>query len=279
MDRYAVIGHPVEHSLSPKIHRLFARQTNQALTYEKLPAPEDGFVTVAEEFFAAGGRGLNVTAPFKSVAARWVDESDEVASAAGAVNTIAASSGRCLGYNTDGVGLTTDLRENVGCPIEGKALLILGAGGAVKGIIRSLLALQPRSLTLANRTVENAHALIDELRSADSSVEIECCALGATSGAFDVVVNGTSAGLAGEGALVAESAVQGAFCYDLLYSVQVGVQTPFCAWAAGVGAAKVSDGLGMLVEQAAEAFRIWRAVRPATAPVIAELIGDGSGGE
>ncbi|MCZ6712279.1 MAG: shikimate dehydrogenase [Gammaproteobacteria bacterium] len=273
MDRYAVIGQPVAHSLSPNIHRLFAEQTDQDLTYDKLPAPVDGFAAAAEAFFASGGNGLNVTVPFKSVAARWVDELDKVASAAGAVNTIVTQSGRSRGYNTDGVGLTRDLCDNLGWEIGDKSLLVLGAGGAVRGIIRSLLSLQPRSLTLANRTVETAQSLIAELRNLHSNVEVEFCALDATDAGYDLVVNGTSAGLSGEGALVVERTVQGAFCYDLVYSAQAGVQTPFCAWASDVGAAGVSDGLGMLVEQAAQAFYLWRGVRPETAPVIAELRG------
>ncbi|MFP6814613.1 MAG: shikimate dehydrogenase [Pseudomonadales bacterium] len=273
MDRYAVIGQPVAHSLSPTIHRLFAEQTDQDLTYDKMSAPVDGFAPAAEEFFAAGGKGLNVTLPFKSMAAQWVDELDVVASAAGAVNTIVAGSGCRRGYNTDGVGLTTDLCDNLGVDIAGKSLLLLGAGGAVRGIVRSLLALQPRALTVANRTVETAQSLIGELQSLASSVEIEFRALDATDDDYDVVVNGTSAGLSGEGAVVVERSVHGAFCYDLVYSAKAGAQTPFCAWASAVGAAGVSDGLGMLVEQAAEAFHLWRGVRPKTAPVIAELKG------
>lgn len=271
MDRYAVIGHPVEHSLSPKIHGLFARQTSQTLTYDKLPAPADGFVAVAEHFFAAGGKGLNVTLPFKGVAADWVQERDAAAEAAGAVNTIAVRSGRYLGYNTDGVGLIRDLRDNEGCVIAGKVLLVLGAGGAVNGVIRPLLGLLPASLTLANRSAEKAQALTDMLRSTGNDVEVHGCGLDELHGQYDVVINATSAGLSGRGDLVAESAVRGAFCYDLLYASQPGTMTPFCRWAASVGAAQACDGLGMLVEQAAEAFSIWRGVRPATAPVLAEL--------
>ncbi len=271
MDRYAVIGHPVEHSLSPQIHRLFAQQTGQQLSYDKLPAPVDGFRQVAEAFFAAGGKGLNVTVPFKSLAAEWVDTRDPAAAAAAAVNTIALESGRRVGYNTDGVGLTVDLCRNHGCAIAGKDLLVLGAGGAIKGILRPLLALQPRSLTIANRTAAKARRLIDELHADGFTVALDSCGLDALRGRYDVVVNGTSAGLSGEGALIAESAVRGAFCYDLLYSAHAGVPTPFCRWAEQAGAAQVSDGLGMLVEQAAEAFFIWRAVRPATGPVLAEL--------
>lgn len=283
MDRYAVIGQPVEHSLSPKIHQAFARQTNQTLRYDRLPAPADDFTAVAEAFFAAGGKGLNVTVPFKSVAAGWVDACDPASAAAGAVNTIALESGRFLGYNTDGVGFVTDLCENQGCSVSGKALLVLGAGGAAKGIIRPLLNLRPASLTLANRTQATARTLADEVRAAASGVAIESCGLdgallaegGADDGAYDVVVNATSAGLSGEGGLVRDSVARGAFCYDLLYSTQRGAPTPFCAWAARAGAGQVSDGIGMLVEQAAESFRIWRGVRPATAGVLAELRGDG----
>ena len=276
MDRYAVIGNPVEHSLSPQIHNLFAEHTNQSLSYCKLPAPPDGFAAVVEEFFAAGGQGLNVTLPFKGVAAQWVDERDAAADAAGVVNTIAIESGRRVGYNTDGVGLMTDLCENHRCTVVGRKLLVLGAGGAVKGIIRPLLAALPQSVTFANRSVEKAHALTEELRREGVRTGLDCCALEATRGRYDVVINGTSAGLSGHGALIAEAAVRDAVCYDLVYSTQSGVQTPFCAWASKAGAAHVYDGLGMLVEQAAEAFRIWRGILPPTAPVLALLNGDGS---
>lgn len=274
MDRYAVIGNPVEHSLSPTIHGLFARQTGQQMSYEKLPADE--FRSAADAFFAGGGRGLNVTVPFKSDAASWVNETDEAARAAGAVNTIALRDGRYRGFNTDGTGLVTDLCENESCPVKGMKVLVLGAGGVVKGVVRPLLDLAPRSLTVANRTPGKARALgdqlADELRAEGSDVAVSGCGLDETdAAAYDLVINGTSAGLAGEGALIAPAAVRGAFCYDLLYSADPGVDTPFCAWAAGAGAAKVCDGLGMLVEQAAAAFAIWRGTRPDTAAVLAEL--------
>jgi shikimate dehydrogenase len=271
MDRYAVIGQPVAHSLSPTIHRLFAEQTGQTLSYDKLPAPADDFAGVAEEFFAAGGQGLNVTVPFKSTAAHWVHTLDSAAQAAGAVNTIAVKSGRFRGYNTDGVGLTTDLGGNHGCEIAGKAVLVLGAGGAVKGVARPLMALGPRTLTIANRTVQSAQALAAQLSDDDQGVEVIGCGLNEPTGGYDVVINGTSAGLEGQGAILAESAVRGAFCYDMLYKAGRDTQTPFCSWALDAGAMGVCDGLGMLVEQAAEAFWIWRGVRPETAPVLERL--------
>lgn len=273
MDRYAVIGNPVEHSLSPKIHGLFAGQTDQQMSYQKLPAEE--FSGAAESFFAGGGKGLNVTVPFKSDAAAWVDETDEAARAAGAVNTIALRDGRYRGYNTDGTGLITDLRENEKCMVKEMNVLVLGAGGAVKGVVRPLLGLAPRSLTLANRNPSKARTLADALRAEGTEVAISGCGLDEIQREYHVVINGTSAGLAGEGALIAPAAVRGAFCYDLLYSAEPGVDTPFCAWAAAAGAAKACDGLGMLVEQAAAAFAIWRGVRPDTVPVLAQLRNSG----
>lgn len=270
-DRYAVIGHPVEHSLSPTIHAMFAEQTGQRLEYVKLPAPRDGFAVTASDFFASGGSGLNVTVPFKQEAAAWVDVLDRAAREAGAVNTIALESGGTKGFNTDGVGLVRDLTTNHGISIADARVLVVGAGGATQGVLRPLLALGPRALTVANRTVEKAVALVESLGSAAGVVEVFACAPEAATGPFEVVVNATSAGLEGFGEVVSGDAVAGAVCYDMVYSTGPGSATAFCDWALRAGAIKALDGLGMLVEQAAEAFLIWRGVRPDTVAVIDAL--------
>lgn len=270
-DRYAVIGHPVAHSLSPDIHAMFAKQTGQHLEYVKLPAPIDGFVETASEFFASGGSGLNVTVPFKQEAAAWVDALDRAAHEAGAVNTVTNESGRTKGFNTDGVGLVRDLTVNHAIAIADARVLIVGAGGAAQGVVRPLLALGPRALTVANRTVSKAAALLASLGSAGQGVELSACAPEAAGGGFDVVINATSAGLDGQGRVVPGNSVAGALCYDMVYRTGPGSRTAFCEWALLAGAQDAFDGLGMLVEQAAEAFLIWRGVRPQTAPVIDAL--------
>ena len=260
-DLYAVIGHPVAHSLSPRIHAEFAAATGQALRYDAIDA--ERFAPAAEQFFAAGGRGLNVTVPFKADAWGWVDERDAAAASSGAVNTIVVRGNRTRGCNTDGLGLARDLAANLGWPVAGARTLVIGAGGAARGIVAALLDAGAADLTIANRTRAKAEAL-------GRAFGIAACGIDEVEGAWDLVLNGTSAGLAGEGALVAPAAVAGARCYDLLYA-QRG-QTPFCRWAAASGARAVRDGLGMLVEQAAEAFCLWRKVRPDTADVLAALL-------
>jgi shikimate dehydrogenase len=295
MDRYAVIGNPVAHSLSPRIHGLFAEQTGQALVYEQLLAPLDGFSDTAQRFFREGGSGLNVTVPFKSQAADWVTELDDSAAAAQAVNTIALSRPdgaretgsadrvdapqpdaatmvarrlRTVGFNTDGAGLVRDLIMNHQLHIEGKRILVLGAGGAVQGVLRPLLAERPAELCIANRTAEKAQqlalALNREALCAEADVRVTGLGLDALKGGFDIVISGTSAGLSGDRASVPAPVVRGAFCYDMIY----GAQTDFCRWAEANGARGVTDGIGMLVEQAALAFDIWRGVAPETAPVL-----------
>ncbi len=270
-DRYAVIGHPVEHSLSPTIHAMFAEQTGQHLEYAKLLAPRDGFARTAGDFFAVGGRGLNVTVPFKQEAAAWVDRLVGAAREAGAVNTISIEAGETKGFNTDGLGLVRDLTENHGIAISGARVLMVGAGGATQGVVRPLIALGPAALTVANRTVSKAQALVESLSPAAGSSSVAACAPEAVGGPFDLVINATSAGLEGHGEVVPAEAVVDAVCYDMVYSTGPGARTAFCDWALGAGAADAIDGLGMLVEQAAEAFLIWRGVRPDTAPVIDSL--------
>ncbi len=272
--RYAVIGHPVTHSLSPAIHHYFATQQQQALTYVRLPAALDEFEVVAQKFFAEGGQGLNVTLPFKPQAARWVDRLDPAATAAAAVNTILRSeSGVLSGFNTDGLGLVRDLSHNLGWPLADANLLLLGAGGAARGVLRPLLNAGVEQVTVANRTKLRAQQLVAELAPADAGV----CALGLDelSEPFDVIINASSASLVGEGQLVQAAVVAGGRCYDMFYagggssSAAAGHPTAFCAWAEHAGATAVSDGFGMLIEQAAAAFFLWRGLRPDTRELIA----------
>ncbi len=259
MDRYAVIGYPVEHSLSPEIHAAFARQTGADIRYDKLAAPEDGFEDAASAFFRAGGLGLNVTLPFKEAAAAWVDDLDRTAHC-GAVNTIALRAGRRVGYNTDGVGLVRDLRAHH-CALAGRRILVLGAGGAVRGILGALMEAGADSIALVNRSRARAEALAGEH---DTRVRVLPAPAMADVHGFDLVINGTSAGLdpAAESwaALLDSALLQAVTCYDLSYNRQG--RTAFCEWAGRLGAARVIDGLGMLVEQAAAAFAIWRGVAP-----------------
>jgi len=262
-DQYAVIGNPVTHSLSPMIHAEFARATGEDLTYGTLEAPIDGFAQAARRFLATG-RGLNVTLPFKLDAWRWVDRHDAYADAAGAVNTIVPAADGWLGCNTDGLGLMGDLTKHLRWQVAGARTLILGAGGAVQGVVGALSEARAEGRVIANRTVAKAESLARRFG-------VRACSLDDVGDGWDLIVNGTSAGLAGTGGLIAGDAVTGACCYDMLYSRDGA--TPFCAWAKAQGARAVADGLGMLVEQAAQAFYLWRGVRPHTAPVLAAIRG------
>jgi shikimate dehydrogenase len=298
MDRYVVIGNPVQHSRSPQIHAEFARQTGQHLDYGRLLAPLDGFESTTREFFAAGGAGANVTVPFKEQAARWVDRLDASARLAGAANTIVvtnavdanalkanpidanpvkANTDACsarVGYNTDGIGLVRDLEINLGWPLMGQRILLLGAGGAARGALLPLLARAPARLVVANRTVSRAQALCAEfaahlaaLPAATPAETLDAQAFTTLSGGFDIIINATSAGLSGGVPEIARDVAAGARCYDMVY----GATTPFTRWAEASGAMATADGMGMLVEQAAEAFWLWRGVRPETRPVLAQL--------
>ncbi|MQT84081.1 shikimate dehydrogenase [Pseudomonas sp. FSL R10-2964] len=267
MDRYVVFGNPIAHSKSPVLHRLFAEQTGQAMQYDTLLAPLDDFAGCATEFFLQG-RGANVTVPFKEDAYRLADQLTARAQRAGAVNTLSKlADGVLLGDNTDGAGLVRDLTVNAGFSLKGKRVLILGAGGAVRGALEPLLAEGPASVTIANRTVEKAE-LLAELFSDLGPV--------AASGfdwlhePVDLIINATSASLSGELPPIASSLIEPGktLCYDMMYGKE---PTPFCVWTSGHGAGQVMDGLGMLAEQAAEAFYLWRGVRPDTAPALAEL--------
>ena len=267
IDQYAVVGNPVDHSLSPRIHARFAAQTGEPVAYGRLLAPLDGFRQTVERFFAEGGRGLNVTVPFKIEAAAWVDELDPQARLAGAVNTIRADQGRYRGFNTDGTGLIRDIERNQGQALRGCRILLVGAGGAARGVTGPLLDTEPAELVVANRTPDKAQALVAGFDRHLAAARLRASGLANLAGGFDVVINATSAGLGGAVAAIPVAAVRDAFCYDMIY----GGTTAFCEFARAGGARRAVDGIGMLVEQAAEAFRIWRGVLPDTAALLVEL--------
>lgn len=263
--RYVLIGNPVAHSLSPRIHGLFARAAGHDVCYETLLAT--AFRPAAERFFAAADSGgANVTLPFKEDAYAWTLAQGTVtanAAAAGAVNAIVATPAGPRGDNTDGVGLLRDLTENLGVGVAGKAVLVLGAGGAVRGVLGPLLGAKPRRLTLANRTASRAEAL------AAAFDGVEAVPLAGLGAGHDVVINATSAEARGESLALGDAVVEGAFCYDMFY--RLGAETAFCGWCSRHGAARTADGLGMLIEQAAESYLLWHGVRPDTASVAAAL--------
>lgn len=268
--RFAVVGNPIKHSRSPLIHSAFARQCDVRLEYRALRVELGDFPRAARAFFAAGGAGLNVTVPFKEEAAELADELTPRARQAGAVNTLwPDESGALRGDTTDGVGLVRDMMANLGWRVQGARVLVLGAGGAVRGVLEPLLREAPSEIHIANRTVSRAETLAEEF-----------AALGSLSAGgyddlagreFDLIINASSAGLGGEApSLPASVMTERSCCYDLLYGAE---PTPFMRWAAHHAAWAVSDGLGMLVEQAAEAFYVWHRFRPETGPVIQELRG------
>ena len=267
-DRYAVLGHPISHSRSPWIHARFAAQTKQAMSYEAIDVEPAQFAPVVREFFAGGGRGLNITLPHKVAAVALAKQQSEAARAAGAVNTLwPDATGQLCADNTDGVGLARDLGVNLGIELSGRRLLLLGAGGAARGIMTALLNPAPAELIIANRTRSRAEELAAKF---SGTVPVRAVALGELSApAFDLIINATSASLAGEAlALSPQLLSRDSVCYDLAY--QDG-GTMFTLWARAHGVRHVYGGIGMLIEQAAEAFRLWRGVRPDTAPLLAEL--------
>lgn len=271
MDRYAVIGNPIAHSKSPLIHAAFARQTGQDLSYEALLGPLDGFAATVRAFQAAGGRGMNVTVPFKLEAHALASEHSPRAEAAGAVNTLAfRPDGTIFGDNTDGAGLVRDLVANLGCPLAGRAVLLLGAGGAARGVVLPLLGAGPARLVIANRTPGKAEELVRQLAPEAGPSAMAPSSFAALAGqAFDLVINATSASLGDEAPPLPPGLyAPGALAYDMMYGKG---DTPFLAAARADGAARLADGLGMLVEQAAESFLLWRGLRPDTAPVLAAL--------
>lgn len=266
-DRYAVIGNPVAHSKSPEIHARFAAQTGQHLIYERLLAPLDGFAATVRDFIAQGGKGLNVTVPFKLGAFEIATTQTERAQQAGAVNTLRFDGETILGDNTDGVGLVNDIVANAGTPLKRKRILLLGAGGAVRGVIQPLLDQGPAELVIANRTFGKAVELA-KLFSTGTAAPVRAASFIDLRDAFDLVINGTSAGLTDDMPEVPASIFAlGTLAYDMVYGKQ---PTRFLRFAQGQGAS-VRDGLGMLVEQAAESFFVWRGVRPATRPVLEAL--------
>jgi len=267
-ERYGVMGYPVSHSRSPIIHRVFAQQTGENITYELLEVPPAELENAIRAFQRQGGRGLNITVPHKSEVVRLVDELSDAASIAGAVNTLTIAPDSIRGDNTDGVGLVRDLRKNHRVPVEGARILILGAGGATRGIMAPLLEERPTTVTLANRTVSKAQALANHF---GSMGEVIACRFDdiVLDVDYDLVINATSAGVRGEAlpfptGIITASTV----CYDLSYATG---DTPFTGWARAQGAARAIVGWGMLVEQAAESFYIWRGVRPDTRTVLKRL--------
>lgn len=269
-DQYAVIGNPVAHSKSPVIHAEFARQTGQDLAYGTVLAPLDGFAAAVQAFREQGGSGLNVTVPFKHEAWRLAETRDALAGRAGAVNTLKFEGGAILGFNTDGIGLVRDLRDNLRCRLEGRRILLMGAGGASYGVVEPIMRERPHALVVANRTPDKAHALVAHFDTLASLAKegISGSAYPALAGRkFDIVINATSAGLDNAMPPLPDGVfTDGAVAYDMVY----GKETPFLKYARSWGA-HAADGTGMLVEQAAESFYIWRGVRPETAPVIAML--------
>ena len=265
-DRYAVFGNPIAHSRSPAIHARFAELTGQTLTYERLLAPVDGFTAALHDFIAAGGRGANVTLPFKLDACAAATRLTARAEAAGAVNTLTFENGEIVGDNTDGVGLVTDLMRNAGLTLRGKRILLLGAGGAAQGVILPLLQADPAELVIANRTAPKAVALATRFA---ASGPIRAAAFETLGSAhYDLIINATAASIAGDVPAVDAGLFDGdTFAYDMMYAA---APTAFMHFAAQRGAV-VRDGLGMLVEQAAEAFLVWRGVRPPTSDVLAKL--------
>jgi shikimate dehydrogenase len=267
-DRYAVIGHPVAHSRSPFIHARFAEQTHQSLEYGTIDAPPAEFEATVRRFFSGGGKGLNVTIPHKEAAFRLAAELTPRAQRAQAVNTLSiAKSGQLLGDNTDGTGLARDLLNNQRIAIAGRRLLLLGAGGAARGVLAPLIGLRPSLLTIVNRNVQRAVELVAMFEDLGPLRAAGYEELGDET--FDIVINATAASLAGELPPLPPAIVTAqSICYDMAYARE---DTPFVHWAHQRGVARAVDGLGMLVEQAAESFHAWRGLRPDTASVLAEL--------
>lgn len=269
-DRYAVIGNPIAHSKSPIIQAAFAKATGQDMSYERLLAPLDGFRATVERFAAEGGLGLNVTIPFKLEAFDLAIETTQRARLAGAVNTLKRIDGGWRADNTDGAGLVRDLMHNHGVVVRGQSIAILGAGGAVRGILKPLLDAGAASVTVSNRTMAKAEAIASHFSRYGRVEPVAPAALGDRR--HGIVINATSLGMGGtevgEFPFAPTIFAPGAFAYDLIYSDK---PTAFMRWAREHGATGAADGMGMLIEQAAESFSLWRGVRPDTKPVFALL--------
>jgi shikimate dehydrogenase len=267
-DQYGVVGHPVAHSWSPFIHGLFARQSGELMSYRLYDFAPEEFSARVLEFFKQGGRGLNVTLPHKIAAVDVAGELTTRAAHAGAVNTLAVQEdGQLLGDNTDGAGLIRDLCDNLGVVITRRRILIIGAGGAARGALAPLLALEPAEIVIANRTPDRAQALATSFAKLGSVQGVGFRYI--AGGAFDLIINATSASLIGDVPAVAPTVVgPETVCYDMAYGKTA---TPFVQWALKLGCARALQGWGMLVEQAAESFRVWRGIRPSTASVLAAL--------
>jgi len=272
-DLYAVVGNPISHSKSPRIHSLFAKQTGESVEYTAIQAPLDDFAGTVRHFFAQGGQGLNVTVPFKEQAWSLAERRTPEAQKAGAANTLFLDGeGRLTADNTDGRGLVADLTRNHGVELRGLRILVLGAGGAVRGVLGPLLAAAPAAITLANRTVSKAQALLDLFQPDAGAVALSACGFDEPQSAYDLIINGTSASLQGDLPPLSPTVIDaGTVVYDMMYSPAT---TRFNQWALDHGATQVFDGLGMLVEQAAESFCIWRGIHPDTAAVMETLRND-----
>jgi len=273
--KYAVIGNPIAHSKSPHIHQLFAQQTGENIMYEGLLSPVDEFKETINAFREGEGQGANITVPFKQEAWDLADELSDYAKRAGAVNTLVfREDGTIYGANTDGIGLVRDLVENHGSVLKDKRILVLGAGGAVRGVLQPLLQQQPKEIYIANRTPERATELASDMQDIrEASIlrggSFNAITSDSETGQFDLIINGTAASLQGIMPPIPEDCLaEGVHCYDMMYG---GKPTAFEYWCEDQGAAKVMNGLGMLVEQAAESFSIWREKMPDTKPVLEKM--------
>jgi shikimate dehydrogenase len=268
-DRYAVIGNPIGFSKSPLIHGTFARMTGQDLVYEAIEGPLNGFSERVDQFRTEGAKGLNITAPFKLDAFAYANELSESAKRAGAANCLKFDGDRIIAENFDGIGLVRDITVNLAVKVAGRRVLMLGAGGAARGALLPFLRQEPTELVLVNRTLSKAVALAEEFAGCGPLIVSGYAELAHLAEGYDVVVNATSASLRGEMPLLPSNVFRGAeLAYELAYGKGM---TPFLQAARAEGVAKLADGVGMLVEQAAEAFVWWRGVRPSTAEVIAKL--------
>ena len=272
LGNFAVIGDPVEHSLSPRIHNLFAKQHGNQIEYEKIRVTQGLFVAFVEDFFSNRGAGLNITLPLKADAFEIADILDEDSKSCQTVNTLKPVNGKLSGFNTDGVGFLTDLEAWHGIAVKDKRILLLGSGGAAKGIVRPLLSREPKTLVIANRTHASARALADQLNS-ENFIGLEGLGLDDTQlmkKRFDIIINATSAGHKNSEMPIDEDFLEDAICYDLSY----GPAASFFRWAESSGAKRSIDGLGMLIEQAAKSYEIWTGFSPNTESVRAIIRND-----